>query len=101
MWEFPGGKIEHGEDHSTALKRELKEELGISVNLEELFGIYKHAYTHFTVTVYTYFVEIVNGDPQALEADKIEWVKISALLNFPMGKVDRNISDDLEKRTNN
>ena len=101
MWEFPGGKIEHGEDHSTALKRELKEELGILVNTEELFGIYKHAYTHFTVTVYTYFVEIVNGDPKALEADKIEWVKIGALLDFPMGKVDRNISGDLEKRMNN
>jgi len=101
MWEFPGGKIEHGEDHSTALERELKEELGISINLEELFGIYKHAYTHFTVTVYTYFVEIVNGYPKALESDKIEWVKIGALLDFPMGKVDRNISDDLEKRMNN
>ena len=101
MWEFPGGKIEHGEDHPTALKRELREELGISINLKELFGIYKHAYTHFTVTVYTYFVKIVNGDPKALESDKIEWVEIGALLDFPMGKVDRNISDDLEKRTNN
>ena len=101
MWEFPGGKIEHGEDHSTALKRELKEELGVSINLEELFGIYKHAYTHFTVTVYTYFAEIVDGYPKASESDKIEWVKICALLDFPMGKVDRNISDDLEKRMNN
>jgi len=100
MWEFPGGKIEHGEDHSTALKRELEEEMGISVDLKELFGIYEHAYTHFSVTVYTYFVEIVEGDPKALESEKIEWAKIGALLNFPMGKVDRNISDDLEKRTN-
>ena len=100
MWEFPGGKIEHGEDHPTALKRELKEELGIAVNLENSFGVYKHAYTHFKVTVYPYFVKIMNGDPKALEADKIEWVDINALHNFPMGKVDRNISDDLEKRMN-
>jgi A/G-specific adenine glycosylase len=101
MWEFPGGKIERGEDHPEALKRELKEELGIAVNLENSFGVYKHAYTHFTVTVYPYFVVIVNGNPKALEADKIEWVDISALRDFPMGKVDRNISDDLEKRMNN
>ncbi len=100
MWEFPGGKIEHAEDHPVALKRELKEELGIIVNLEDLFGVYKHAYTHFMVTVYTYFVEIVNGNPKALEADKIEWVDITALRDYPMGKVDRNISDDLEKRMN-
>jgi A/G-specific adenine glycosylase len=101
MWEFPGGKIERGEDHPEALKRELKEELGIAVNLENSFGVYKHAYTHFTVTVYPYFVVIVNGNPKALEADKIEWVDISDLRDFPMGKVDRNISDDLEKRMNN
>jgi A/G-specific adenine glycosylase len=74
--------------------------LGIAVNLKALFGVYKHTYTHFTVTVYPYFVEIVNGDPQALEADKINWVDISTLQDFPMGKVDRNISDDLEKRMN-
>ena len=98
MWEFPGGKVEHGEDHSEALIRELKEELGIEIKLVSSFGAYKHAYTHFAVIVYPYFVEIVNGDPQAIEADKIEWVEIGTLRNFPMGKVDRNISDDLEKR---
>jgi len=101
MWEFPGGKIEQDEDHSTALKRELMEELGISVNLEDLFGIYTHAYTHFTVKVHTYFAKIINGEPKALEADDIEWVDISALGDFPMGKVDRSVSNDLEKRTNN
>ena len=101
MWEFPGGKVEHGEDHPNALKRELREELGITVNLVDSFGVYKHAYTHFTVTVYPYFVEIMNGDPKALEADKIEWADINTLRDFPMGKVDRNISDDLEKRMNN
>ena len=101
MWEFPGGKVEHGENHLNALKRELREELGIAVNLVDTFGVYKHAYTHFTVTVYPYFVEIMNGDPKALESDKIEWVDINTLRDFPMGKVDRNISDDLEKRMKN
>jgi len=101
MWEFPGGKIEHGEDHPGALKRELKEELGIAVNLENSFGVYKHAYTHFTVTVYPYLIEIVDGDPKALEVDKIEWVDIDTLRDYPMGKVDRNISDDLKKGMNN
>ncbi len=101
MWEFPGGKVEHGEDHPSALKRELREELGITVNLVDSFGVYKHADTHFTVTVYPFFVEIMNGAPKALEADKIEWVDINTLRDFPMGKVDRNISDDLEKRMKN
>ncbi|MCD6577651.1 MAG: A/G-specific adenine glycosylase [Anaerolineaceae bacterium] len=101
MWEFPGGKIESKEDHPEALRRELREELGIQVNLKDSFGAYNHACTHFTVTVYTYFVEIVSGNPKALEAEKIRWAEINALQDFPMGKVDRNISDDLEKRMNN
>lgn len=100
MWEYPGGKIEQGENHSDAIQRELKEELGITVKMGEIFGVYKHTYTHFSVTVYTYFVEIVSGQPRALEAEKIEWVDIKALWEFPMGKVDRNISDDLKNRMN-
>ena len=98
MWEFPGGKIEGGEDHQTALRRELEEGLGINVILKETFGEYKHAYTHFSVTVFPYFVEIVDGDPIAKVADKIKWAPINTLMEYPMGKVDRSISDNLQKR---
>lgn len=98
MWEFPGGKIEEGEDHNTALKRELEEELGVNIKLRDAFGEYKHAYTHFSVTVFTYFVEIVEGKPSAKVAEKIEWVDIRSLNDFPMGKVDRSISNDLQEK---
>jgi len=100
MWEFPGGKIELGENHPDAVIREIKEEIGIAVKIGELFGIYKHAYSHFSVTVFSYFVEIVSGKPKALEVEKIAWVNISDLQEYPMGKVDRNISDDLKNRMN-
>ena len=100
MWEFPGGKIEKGENHPDAIIREIQEEIGITVNIGELFGIYKHAYTHFSVTVFSYFVEIESGKPRALEVEKIAWVNISDLQEYPMGKVDRNISDDLKNRMN-
>ena len=98
MWEFPGGKIEDGEDHQMALRRELEEELGIDVILREVFGEYKHAYTHFSVTVFPYFVEIVSGVPIAKVAEKIEWAPIDTLKEYPMGKVDRSISNNLQKK---
>lgn len=95
MWEFPGGKIEKGEDHNTALRREIAEELDVIVILKDAFGIYKHAYTHFSITVYPYFVEIEGGKLIAKVAEKIKWVEIRDLNGFPMGKVDRSISNNL------
>jgi A/G-specific adenine glycosylase len=100
MWEFPGGKIEEGENHQMALKRELEEELGIDVILRDAFGEYKHAYTHFSVTVFPYFVEIVGSDPIARVAEKIEWASINTLNEYPMGKVDRSISNNLQNQLN-
>ena len=98
MWEFPGGKVEEGEDHQTALKRELEEELDVKVFLKDPFGKFKHAYTHFSVTVFPYFVEIIEGNPIAKVADMLKWIPLDNLDNYPMGKVDRNISDKLQKK---
>lgn len=92
LWEFPGGKVEAGEDFQTALKREIMEELGVNIKVGKSMGKYRHAYTHFKVTVYVFSGEITAGIPQALEADEIKWVSIAELSQYPMGKVDRLIS---------
>ncbi len=92
LWEFPGGKVETGEDLPGALKREILEELGVSLIVENEIGQYKHAYTHYRVTVHVFNGRIPRGEPRALEADEIRWVDISDLDQFPMGKVDRLIS---------
>ena len=92
LWEFPGGKVESGEDHHSALAREIKEELGVDFVVKSGHGSYQHAYTHFKVTVYVYIGQIINGEPAALAADEIRWVPADELSQFPMGKVDRLIS---------
>lgn len=95
LWEFPGGKVEEGEGLSQALERELCEELGVRARAGEELGVYRHAYTHFSVTVHTFFTVITGGTPRALQAEKVEWVEIARLKDYPMGKVDRSISSDL------
>ena len=98
LWEFPGGKVEKKESNEEALVRELKEELGILVRPFEIFGIYKHTYTHFRVTVHTFFAKLDKGQPKPLQVEECEWVRVKELKHYPMGKVDRSISNDLQQR---
>jgi A/G-specific adenine glycosylase len=92
MWEFPGGTLEEGEDLPACLVRELTEELGVLVEVQQDFGVYQHAYTHLRVTLTAFLCRLVSGEPQALDADEIRWVLPQELKDFPMGKIDRQIA---------
>ena len=95
LWEFPGGKLEAGETHAEALMREIREELGTDVAPIEWFGTYRHAYTHFKVTLQAWLTDLTGPEPSAIEASEIRWVSIPELNDYPMGKIDRLISNDL------
>ena len=96
LWEFPGGKVEQGEDLQTALVREIMEELGVDITVHTQLNTYRHAYTHFKVVVTAFEAEILNGgEPAALAADEIQWVRPAELDQYPMGKVDRLIAHSL------
>ena len=97
LWEFPGGKVEPGEELDAALRREISEELGVKISIEESCGKYRHAYTHYKVTLYAFYCQLIDGEPQALEASELRWVTRDQLADFPMGKIDRQISLRLEK----
>jgi 8-oxo-dGTP diphosphatase len=72
-WEFPGGKIESGEDARVALARELKEELGITVRESTPWITRMHVYTHATVRLHFFRVSAWDGEPQPLEDQAIAW----------------------------
>jgi A/G-specific adenine glycosylase len=97
LWEFPGGKVEPGEELPAGLLREIREELGTDVLVGEAFGVYKHAYTHFRVTLHAFISSLNGEEPQPLEASELRWVALQDLAQFPMGKIDRQISRRLEK----
>ena len=92
MWEFPGGKLEAGEDFSEALKREIQEEVGAEIIVGQPFGIYRHAYTHFRVTLHAFLCKLAAGEPRALAASELRWVRPNELNLYPMGKIDRLIA---------
>ncbi len=95
LWEFPGGKQEGGETLAECLRRELHEELGIEAVVGAPLGEYGHAYTHFTITVHVFACELPAGQPQALEHTRLAWVTPQELGQFPMGKVDRLIANQV------
>jgi A/G-specific adenine glycosylase len=97
LWEFPGGKQEDGETLPAALRREITEELNTDIEVGEQLGVYHHAYTHFKVTLHAFHCHLTGSEPQALEASDLRWTSISTLGEFPMGKIDRMISLDLQK----
>ena len=103
LWEFPGGTLEEGDDGLEAcLEREIREELGVAIEIGAPFGIYQHAYTHFRITLHAYLCTMnENDEPKSLASERLMWVKHSDLPTYPMGKVDRQIAERLQKEVKN
>jgi A/G-specific adenine glycosylase len=95
MWEFPGGKVEPGEDLAASLKREIREELGADIKIGLSFGTYQHAYTHFRVTLHAFLCELNGSQPRPLFHTSLAWSDLDSLHEYPMGKIDRQIADRL------
>jgi A/G-specific adenine glycosylase len=97
LWEFPGGKQETGETIQQCITRELKEELGINVQVEDFLTTVHHAYSHFTMDMHTYFGRIKSGRPRPLHCQDYRWVRIPNLRDVPYSTADLNIIAELEK----
>ena len=77
MWEFPGGKVEKGEDFYSALEREINEELDCRIQIEEkeLFHDITHTYETFIINLLCIKCKIKEGIPTKSEHSKLIWLK--------------------------
>lgn len=91
LWEFPGGKRLAGETIAECIRRELREEMGVNLEIGPHLVTIQHAYSHFTIELHAYFARIRAGRPQHLECADHAWVRAADFNSYPFSKADVEI----------
>lgn len=96
LWEFPGGKQEPDETLEAACRRELREELGIEVEVEAPFHRLSHAYTHFKITLHAFRCRIRSGEPVSESDLPLRWVSVAGLDDYAFPRANRRLIERLQ-----
>lgn len=94
-WEFPGGKVESGETVFDALKRELREEIGIEVHGHKPFVEVYHDYPDKRVLLSVHWVSHYLGEPKSLESQPLRWVPVTQLQDYQVPVANKAIVEHL------
>ena len=97
FWEFAGGKVEKNESNVDAIKRELKEELDIDVNVIQYICSVDDIRKDITLHVHAYLCEIKEGSIQLHVHDEYKWVEARDLYQFKFQEADKKILDEINK----
>ena len=95
LWEFPGGKKKESEKIEETVYRELAEELSVEVQVLNKFMEVKHAYSHFKITMHAYFCAINSGIPSPNDSQKLAWVSVDGLEEYPFPKANKVLIEKL------
>ena len=98
MWEFPGGKIESGEEREEALKREIDEELAVEIEVEEFVCTVEYDYPTFHLTMHCYFCSIANGEVELLEHKSARWLRRDELNSVEWLPADVGVLNSLRQQ---
>ena len=90
-WEFVGGKLEDGETKQKALVRECMEELGVVVEVDDVFFEVDHEYTDITIHLTLFNARITKGEPQLLEHNDIQWITAREIPEYNFCPADKDI----------
>lgn len=96
-WEFPGGKVGPGESDLEALRRELREELGVSMEAARHCLTLSHAYDDRTVELSMWIVERYRGEPRELDGQRLKWVPVERLPAEDILEADRPFIEALAR----
>jgi A/G-specific adenine glycosylase len=93
LWEFPNGRVRG--DPAGGLAQAIRRAYRLRVRRGEALAVLRHAYTHFSVTVHAFRCELVSTSKDK----RLKWVRVAALEDYPMGRIDRRIARQLQSTT--
>lgn len=96
-WEFPGGKIEPGESSEQALRRELKEELGIDVVAMQYLFEHSHIYPDKKVRLDIYTISKFTGSLEGQEGQQLKWLMLDDVAHYNLLPGNWPIVDQLKR----
>jgi A/G-specific adenine glycosylase len=91
LWEFPGGHHVQGESLAQCVKREVREELEITVKVEKEFAVVRHAYSHLRITLHAFHCRWIRGRPRAIGCVAWKWVAPRDLSRYAFPAANRNL----------
>ena len=97
MWEFPGGKIEIGENNKEALIREIKEELSITISVDTFVKTVEYDYPNFHLTMHCFICTQINGTLTLNEHNDAKWIHKSELDELDWLPADLELLQELKK----
>ncbi|MDT0630512.1 A/G-specific adenine glycosylase [Rubrivirga sp. S365] len=96
LWEFPGGKQEPGETLAETCRREVREELGVEVEVGRALARVEHAYSHFRITLHAFRCRLAGGEPVSASGEPIRWVQPESLDDYAFPRANRRVIEALQ-----
>lgn len=91
MWEFPGGKVEEGESHEAALRREMMEEFEAEISVGSYIASTMHTIEGRIVCLHFYYAELITENFKVLEHADSAWVFLGDMKNYELAPADLDI----------
>lgn len=95
-WEFPGGKVEEGEEPEEALKREIMEELQTEISVDSYIDTVEYDYPKFHLSMRCYFCSIISGELTLLEAQDAKWLSKEELYSVDWLPADLQLIEKVQ-----
>ena len=97
-WEFPGGKVEKGEDELLAIEREITEEFELKVHAKKFIVNHVYQYPTKTIDLRVYECEYVSGEFKLHDHSQYEWVDLEQLLTYDLAPDDISLAKYVKER---